>query len=140
MALINNIRVMANKAIGKIPALASQAKSYYSSPAMLGARSLASRLANAPGVKSSAITGAIGGAAIGGGYDYATNSRSNVGSTAMAGIRGGLMGAIGGAGYTYGKAAMGLARSKGITAASMMAGARSRMSSVGAKARGWMGR
>lgn len=138
MAIWNSVVMGANKAMNKIPALMKQARSYYSNPAMLQARGLASRLANAPGVQRNALIGAGIGAAGGAGYDYATNDRRSTGSMIGAGIKGGLLGGLGGAGYTYGRAGVGMARSRGITAAGVMAGARGKMAGYGAAAKsGW---
>jgi hypothetical protein len=95
MAFVNNVRMMANQALGSIKALGRQAVSYSSSPTMLRARSIATQLARSPAV----LGGAAGGAVAGAGYDYGTNNRSTVGSRIGAGIRGGMLGAGAGAAY-----------------------------------------
>lgn len=95
MAFVNNVSMMANKALGSIKALGAQAKSYSSSPVMLRARSVATQLARSP----STLGGAVAGAAAGAGYDYGTNDRSSTRSMIGAGIRGGMLGAGAGAAY-----------------------------------------
>lgn len=113
MALFSDSTVlMANKAFGKIKALASQARSYSAHPRMVAARGTAGRLANsswtsAKGLGSAGMgnslymragVGAGVGAAGGVGYDAYSNNRSDWRSKLGGGIKGALLGgAAGGA-------------------------------------------
>lgn len=114
MAFVDNAVLAANKAVNRIGALANQAKSYYSNPAMLKARSVASGLANTAWVKGKAMAtsrgamvGVLGGAAGGVGYSYMDNENGGIRDRMTAGIKGGLLGGLAGAGYSGVRAAGG---------------------------------
>jgi hypothetical protein len=105
MAFLQDVTLMANRALNRIEGLAGQAKSYSSSPVMLKAKSIASSIANTPSLKRNAIAGAVGGAAVGAGYDQMTNDRATIGSSIRAGITGGMYGGAGAAAATVGRSA-----------------------------------
>lgn len=105
MAFLNDVTLMANRALNRIEGLAGQAKSYSSSPVMLKAKSIASSIANTPSLKRNAIVGAAGGAVAGAGYDQMTNDRATIGSSIRAGVTGGLYGGAGAAAATAGRSA-----------------------------------
>lgn len=129
----------ANEAIGKIPALTMQARSYFG-PLANRAKSLSSQLSRgATGIKSKAWMGAAIGGASGAGYDYLSNDNSDTKSGIKAGLGGALLGAGAGVGYAYGRSGMAVARANGITASRAMSRARSGMSSMYGKANGSIG-
>lgn len=127
MAFVNDTIIMANKALNRIGALANQAKSYASNPAMLRAKATASAVASSglstlKAARNPMLIGAGAGMAGGAGYDYLTNPRSNARSMIGAGARGGVLGAAGGLGY-YGvrqaggpRAVMGMMKSRAMGA------------------------
>jgi hypothetical protein len=127
MAFIHDTVMMANKAMNRIPALARQASSYYSHPTMLRARGIASSLANGAKLAAtsrSAMVGGLAGGAIGAGYNYATDRRSNWRSMASAGLKGAAFGVLAGMG-NYGMKSMGGPKGVMSSARSMYGSGRS---------------
>lgn len=146
MALIHDTVIAANKAFNKIGALSRQAASYTSHPNMLRAKGIASSLARSTklaATSSPALIGMGAGAAVGVGYDYATNRRSGAGSMLRSGLRGAVLGGAAGMGYYGFKSAGGYAglKSGAMRAAGygrgMMGRAGSRLRSEAADVMTW---
>lgn len=142
MGMMENARMLGNKAYGAIKAGMTQARTYNYNDAMVGARATASKLANSSWTSSKSLgkefvggmrggnlgmhlAGTAAGGALGVGYDTLTNRNSDWRSKMKAGAYGGLAGGLSDLAYDGGRSAMKMAGRRGITGSSIMAGAKS---------------